>query len=890
MYADKERPAQEPDRTDGGMVAAAHALCEQGARLHDQAKYGAARARYEQALAMLEGAATGGRASARQAQLARCLGGLGRALMKLGDDAGAEGRLERALAIQDQVLGAGHPDRAATLHDLAELRSDRGDWEAGVALLRQAVSIRLEALGAGHPDTLESTAVLALLLAHEGERARAEEMLTDALARCERDLGERHRATARVLNALGHLWARDEATYDRAQAAYERALAIYEALLGPGHPWVALLLNNLAALSADTCNYEAARSLLERSLAIHEEIYGPDNWRTSFVLVNLADTFSFQGDEAAARRLLERALIIRERAWGAMHAETVRALRKLVSVLGTLQQAGDESAALEGMALFPCLTSLETAAGRHDLAGEGLPGSHLDPAQAAARLHDLTGRLADELARPPLPDADRATLETAHELARQADERCAAGDYVAAVEGIEEALRIQVSVLGAYHLDHIALLEKLAEALPHTGRYGAVLPIYERMAEIHLHVLGPAHPMTAQARSRLWQQIDYEYGPAAALPFQEQMLASMEASVGASDPMVTIVRQTVELLRARAGKAAQAGRPAGPSRSERREAALAVLSPSQEDLLAGLEALDWHSLQHCYGPADDVPDLLRLLLAEDEDVRQDAYQELANLLCHQGDVYQATGYAVPFLLRMLQAEDRPGKADLLAFLQSIATGPPYLTERHTWMEAVLAEEGRSFQAEIERARGYSRLAHDAVDEGLDIYLDLLDDQDPDTREWAFALLCVLPERAGRTVPLLLARLRKEPEPDLKARLIEHLGLGLAGLLLLPGEREEPVAELLEGLVRSGERGMVRFAAAAALTHILGVETPSTAVDVLEEAIAHPGDLYPDAGLERNEPAVDETLVVEEACAALSRIDPARRIAALRRSPGEISEP
>jgi len=791
--------AKEPDRTGSEIVAAAHALCEQGAQLTDQAKYELARARYEQALAMLEGAIVG-TATTRQAQIARCLGGLGRVQMKLGEDDGAEERLEQALAIQGQVLGARHPDRAATLHDLAELRSDRGDWGAGIALLREALNIRQEVLGTGHPDTLESSAVLALLLAHEGERARAEEMLTGALAQCERSLGEQHRATARVLNALGHLWAREEATRDRAQAAYERALAIYEALLGPDHPWVALVLSNLAALLTDKKQLEAARPLLERSLALHERVYGPDSGRTSFVLVNLAGVYRLQGDPAAGRRLLERALIIRERAWGATHGETVRALRKLVSVLGTLQQAGDKRAEIEAMALFPCLTALEAAAGRPDLASQGLPGSHLDPAQAAARLHDLVDGLADELARPPLDEAEQAALESARELARQANASCAAGNYGAVVELLQEALRIQTSVLGEHHLDHVDLLVKLAEALSYTGRYSAVLPIYEQIAEIHLQVLGPAHPLTAAARSHLWQQIDYEYGPAAALSFQEQMLASMEAGVGAGDPMVMLVRQTIEQLRARTDKAANAGRPAGPSRSERREAALAAPPSSEKDLEVGLDALDWHSLRHCYGPADDVPNLLRLLLAEDGQVRQDAFYDLANKLCHQGDVYQATGYAVPFLLRLVQAADTPDKASLLALLQSIATGPPYLTQDHTWMKDVLAEQGRSFQTEVELARGYAQHAHDAVDQGLDIYLDLLDDPHAETREWAFALLCALPERAELTLHVLLARLRNEPDSDRKARLVEHLGSGFAGLL--SEGQEGRIAKRLKELVRS----------------------------------------------------------------------------------------
>jgi hypothetical protein len=330
------------------------------------------------------------------------------------------------------------------------------------------------------------------------------------------------------------------------------------------------------------------------------------------------------------------------------------------------------------------------------------------------------------------------------------------------------------------------------------------------------------------------------------------------------------------------GEAAEGGRPAGPSLSERREAALAAVTASPDGPLAGLEEVDWHSLRHCYGPADDVPNLLRLLLADDEQVRQDAWQELSNSLWHQGDVYQATSYAVPFLLRMLQAEDTPEKAGLLAFLQGIATGEPYLTERHTWMEGVLVREGRDFQVEIDLADGYARRAHEAVAEGLDTYLELLGDPDPDTREWAFALLCILPEYADRTVPILLGRLEAEREPSLQARLVEHLGWNLGGLL--PAGRQGPVTGLLEESVRSGATGRVRFAAAVALANALGDETPSAAVDVLEEAVGDPDSE------EWDEPHVGERLVVDRACSALAQVDASRRIPALIRSLGRVRVP
>jgi tetratricopeptide (TPR) repeat protein len=599
----------------------------------------------------------------------------------------------------------------------------------------------------------------------------AEEMLTSALARCESSLGDNHRATARVLNALGRLWSGEETTWAKARSMYERALASYETVLGAGHPLVALALSNLAAVLADMKEYGAAQPLLERSLAIHKKVYGPANWRTSYVLTNLADVLSRQGERAAARPLLERALVIRERAWGAEHPETVRALRKLVGVLSLLHQAGDESAMRAAMALYPCLTALEAAGGKRDRADKGLPGSHLDPARAAERLHDLAGRLEAELARPPLTAADEASLEMARDLARQADERYREGEYAAA--RLEEALRLQEGVLGECHLDHVPLLKKLAQARQRQGQYSAVLPLYQRVADIHLRVLGPAHPATTGALTELMSHISYEYGLAAALPLQERIVESMVQSLGPDDPLVAMTRQTVDRMRAGLGEGAIEAAVTGPSRSERSEAALASLL-TQEGPLAGLEAVDWHRLHHAYGPADDVPNLLRLLQSDDAEVRDAAWEELYSNVWHQGDVYQATPYVVPFLLRLLEAEAVPGKSDLLAFLQAIASGAPYLTERHTWMEGVLAEEGRDFQTEIELAWLYARQAHDAVAAGIEAYLAFLHDPAPEVREAAFLLLCTFPEQGARIGPALLACLGAEPEPELKARLAQHL--------------------------------------------------------------------------------------------------------------------
>jgi tetratricopeptide (TPR) repeat protein len=371
------------------------------------------------------------------------------------------------------------------------------------------------------------------------------------LSICELALGKEHRTSARALNGLGRLYAADKETYAQARSLYERALAVYERLLGAEHPKTALVLNNLAALLVDMEEHDAALPLLERSLTVHERAYDPGNWRTSFVLVNLADLHSARKEHGAARTLLERALIQRERAWGAQHPETVTCLRKLVATLGNLHAEGDEGAWLANMALVPCLTALQRAAGKLDPKDTIMPGAYLPPDQAAGLLHRLLERLEADLARPPLAAEQRAELEIARDLARQAEECYEQEDYGAAAARTEEALAIQERVLGATHMNHANLLQQLARIREMQEQHGAVLPLLQRIADIHVQVLGEEHPATALALSDLMVCYAGEGDSEATRALQERILRSMERTLGSEDPRVRSARKTYEMLGSR---------------------------------------------------------------------------------------------------------------------------------------------------------------------------------------------------------------------------------------------------------------------------------------------------------------------------------------------------
>ncbi|PBD01804.1 HEAT repeat protein [Streptomyces sp. Ag82_O1-15] len=68
-----------------------------------------------------------------------------------------------------------------------------------------------------------------------------------------------------------------------------------------------------------------------------------------------------------------------------------------------------------------------------------------------------------------------------------------------------------------------------------------------------------------------------------------------------------------------------------------------------------LNEVDWAALEHAYGPAGDVPEMIRVLYAEEfpETERgENVGEELVNNLHHQGSLYPATLEAVPFLAHL----------------------------------------------------------------------------------------------------------------------------------------------------------------------------------------------------------------------------------------------
>ena len=195
-------------------------------------------------------------------------------------------------------------------------------------------------------------------------------------------------------------------------------------------------------------------------------------------------------------------------------------------------------------------------------------------------------------------------------------------------------------------------------------------------------------------------------------------------------------------------------------------------------MLDGLDDIDWSSLEHAFGPADDVPELLRGLISPEKDVRDDALGELFGNVWHQGTVYSATPHVVPFLVEILEQDAAPDREGVITLFALIAAGSGYLEvhaaseQRAKEWSAILRREGRDFEEELGKERRTVAFVRDACLLHLGLLLPYLASSEPDVRTEVARALAKYPENREVFLPLVEAALAAETDEEARESLEE----------------------------------------------------------------------------------------------------------------------
>jgi hypothetical protein len=196
-------------------------------------------------------------------------------------------------------------------------------------------------------------------------------------------------------------------------------------------------------------------------------------------------------------------------------------------------------------------------------------------------------------------------------------------------------------------------------------------------------------------------------------------------------------------------------------------------------VFAGLDDIDWESLRHAYGSAEDVPGWVRGLVDSHPAVREESLDAMYGAVHHQGDVYDSTLAAVPYLVEALAVPGLPGREGVAGLLASVAD----LSE---WPDE--AELGADRAGMLRRAVR----ANELVAAAAPALVRLAGDPDPAVRaavpKLLVAVAVAVPDLAG----LLVGLLGTEGEARVRRGLFDALGslrlgddaigclLGLAG--------------------------------------------------------------------------------------------------------------
>jgi hypothetical protein len=269
---------------------------------------------------------------------------------------------------------------------------------------------------------------------------------------------------------------------------------------------------------------------------------------------------------------------------------------------------------------------------------------------------------------------------------------------------------------------------------------------------------------------------------------------------------------------------------------------------ADSDPLSGLDHVDWAGLHHAYGPADDVPALLRALLSGEAEDRGRAQYELTGNVYHQGTRWQASSHVIPFLTALVDHRETPDRSGVLALLRAVALGDrddtalPFdarrefgaaevVTDRDTtamlhWLYGGGAEDGDEAEEVFDAvAVAWDRDAYLAAAAVADRFAAWTSDPDPMVAAQAAELLAWFP-----ATDEVIAALVAIPEAGDPAVARASANLTLAYLPVASPDTDQ----LLISLLRSDSYG-VGLTAAIALALRVGDRMPYAGLGLLLQA-------------------------------------------------------
>ncbi|MFF4733909.1 HEAT repeat domain-containing protein [Streptomyces mirabilis] len=197
----------------------------------------------------------------------------------------------------------------------------------------------------------------------------------------------------------------------------------------------------------------------------------------------------------------------------------------------------------------------------------------------------------------------------------------------------------------------------------------------------------------------------------------------------------------------------------------------------------GLHDIDWASMEHAYGSAEEVPALLTALRSPDAGERHKALDRYYGAVHHQGSVYPPTAASLPFLYELAADGAAPDRAAVVALLVSIGRES---------LDRGFESDGTKI--EYYPPMGCAQAVAFLRERGAE-FAELARDPDPDVRLAAIPGLGLFLDDGDRAAAVLRERLAAESGIAARLRIVE----AAATLALRLPAASQQVMDWLAGL-------------------------------------------------------------------------------------------
>lgn len=170
-------------------------------------------------------------------------------------------------------------------------------------------------------------------------------------------------------------------------------------------------------------------------------------------------------------------------------------------------------------------------------------------------------------------------------------------------------------------------------------------------------------------------------------------------------------------------------------------------------MLEGIDNVNWSKISHAYGPATDVPAQLRALAFGDEQERKHALHELHGNIWHQHTIYEATAFAVPFLVELVQNQV-PAHEEVLCLIALIAAGTSYMSVHQSLLGKWTAED----EEQLQREQQWVKAAKSAVAAHSRFLFELMNTPNRKIRELCILILSAVESESEVDVSDLIERI------------------------------------------------------------------------------------------------------------------------------------